>query len=216
MDIAVYRPLRRRKATSLVLLIASLGMFIVLQNVVSAIFGDDTKTIRTWPVREGLPILGARITPVQILIIVSAIVLFIATILILKHTKAGIAMRALACNPELARIVGMNTDRVILYTFIVGSALVGAAGVLISLDVDMTPTMGMSALLMGVVVAIVGGIGSLPGAAVGALLIALAQNFGVWYIPSQWQDAIAFAIMLLFLIFRPSGVFGRKLAKVRL
>jgi len=215
MDIGIYRPLRRRRATPLVLLIASLGMYIVIQNVISAVFGDDTKTIRTWPVREGLPVFGARITPVQIIIIAVAIVLFIATILILKYTKAVIAMRALASNPELSRIVGMDTDRVILYTFLVGSALVGAAGVLISLDIDMTPTMGLNALLMGVVAAIVGGIGSIPGAAVGALILALAQHLGVWKIPSQWQDAIAFGILLVFLIFMPSGVFGRRVRKVR-
>ena len=216
MELGVYRPLRRRLATPVVLLIASLGMYIVLQNVISAVFGDDTKTIRTWPVREGLNILGARITPVQIIIIGTTVVLFVATILILKYTKAGTAMRALAANPELARVVGMDTDRVILYTFLVGSALCGAAGVLISLDIDMTPTMGLNALLMGVVAAIVGGIGSLPGAALGALLLALAQNFGVWKIPSQWQDAIAFAILLVFLVFRPAGMFGVRVRKVRI
>jgi branched-chain amino acid transport system permease protein len=215
MDLLVYRPLRRRQASSLVLLIASLGLYVVLQNAISAIFGDETQTIRTWPVRGGLPILGARITPVQILIIVVAIALFTGTILVLKYTKAGIAMRALACNAELARVVGMDTDRVILYAFLIGSALVGAAGVLISLDVDMTPTMGLNALLMGVVAAIVGGIGSIPGAAVGALILAFAQQFGVLRIPSQWQDAIAFGVLLVFLLVRPAGVLGRRAGKVR-
>jgi len=215
MEWAIYRPLRRRLATPLVLLIASLGTYIVIQNLISAVFGDDTKTIRTWPVREGLPIFGARITPVQIIIIATAILLFAATILILKRTKAGIAMRALASNPELSLVVGMDADRVILYTFLVGSALVGAAGVLISLDIDMTPTMGLNALLMGVVSAIVGGIGSIPGAAVGALILALAQHLGVWKIPSQWQDAIAFGILLVFLLFMPYGVLGKRVKKVR-
>ena len=215
MELLIYRPLRRRQATPLVLLIASLGLYIVIQNVISAFFGDDTKTIRTWPVREGLSVLGARITPVQLIIIGCAVVLFAATILILKYTRAGVAMRALAANPELARVVGMDADRVVLYTFLVGSALCGAAGVLISLDIDMTPTMGLSALLMGVVAAIAGGIGSLPGAALGALLLALAQHLGVWKIPSQWQDAIAFAVLLVFLVFRPAGVFGARLRKVR-
>ncbi len=213
MEVCIYRPLRRMQATPVVLLIASMGLYIVIQNCISAFFGDDTKTIRTWPVREGLEVFGARITPVQIIIIASAIVLFIATIWILKKTRAGIAMRALASNPELSRVVGMDADRVVLYTFVAGSALCGAAGVLISLDIDMTPTMGMNALLMGVVAAVAGGIGSLPGAAVGALILALAQHLGVWKLPSQWQDAIAFAILLIFLLFRPSGVFGAKLRK---
>jgi len=215
MECGIYRPLRRRGATPMVLLIASLGMYIVIQNLISAFFGDDTKTIRTWPVREGLPVFGARITPVQIVIIATTTLLFVATIRVLKRTKAGIAMRALASNPELAGVVGMNADRVILNAFLVGSALVGAAGVLISLDIDMTPTMGLNALLMGAVAAIIGGIGSIPGAAIGALILAFAQQFGVWKIPTQWQDAIAFAVLLVFLVMRPWGVFGRKGRRVR-
>ena len=88
--------------------------------------------------------------------------------------------------------------------------MAGLAGLLVSLDVGMNPTMGMRALLMGVVTVIVGGIGSIRGAALAALLIGLAQNFCVWFISSQWQDAIVFVILLLFLIFRPQGFFGRR------
>jgi branched-subunit amino acid ABC-type transport system permease component len=79
----------------------------------------------------------------------------------------------------------------------------------------MTPTMGLNALLMGAVAAIIGGIGSIPGAAIGALILAFAQQFGVWKIPTQWQDAIAFAVLLVFLVMRPWGVFGRKARRVR-
>lgn len=216
LECGIYRPLRRKRATPMVLLIASLGMYIVIQNLISAFFGDDAKTIRTWPVVEGLPIFGAHVTQIQILIIAVAALLFIVTILVLRYTKAGIALRALASNPSLALVIGMDTDRIILNGFLIGSALVGAAGVLISLDIDMTPTMGMNALLMGVVAAIIGGIGSIPGIAIGSLVLALAQHLGVWKIPTQWQDAIAFAILLLFLMLRPQGVFGKGVKKARL
>lgn len=197
----------------MILLLASLGIYIVLQNTISLIFGDDTKSIRSGEVREGLEILGARITPIQIAIICTSIVLVIATAIFLQRTKIGKATRAVANDPELANISGIDSDRVILYTFAIGSALAGIAGILVALDVDMTPTMGMNALMMGVVAMIIGGVGSIPGVALGALLLGFAQNFGVWYISSQWQDAIAFGILLIFLLFRPQGFLGKKVKK---
>ncbi len=209
----VYRPLRKKNSSSLILLLASLGIYIVLQNVISMVFGDDTKSIRTWPVVEGLNVFGARITPVQIIIIITSIVLLILVAYFLHLSKTGKAMRAVANDPELANISGINSDKVILISFAIGSALAGIAGILVSLDVDMTPTMGMNALMMGVVAMIVGGVGSIRGIVLGSLLLALAQNLGVWYISSQWQDAIAFAILLIFLLFKPEGFFGKKLRK---
>ncbi len=213
MEWFVYKPLRKRGATSIILLLASLGLYIVLQNTISMLFGDDTKSIRTWPVVEGNEILGARITDVQIVIIVVSIVLVLLVAGFLALAKTGKAMRAVANNKELANISGINSDKIILISFAIGSALAGVAGILIALDVDMTPTMGMNALMMGVVAMIVGGVGSIWGIALGALLLALAQNLGVWYISSQWQDAIAFAILLIFLLFKPEGFFGKKVKK---
>lgn len=214
MELAVYRPLRRREANPLILLIASLGMYIVLQNLISLFFGDDTKTIRNGVVKEGINIFGAYITPIQICIIVVSALLVITTWLILTRTKMGKLMRAVANDPWLAEASGIDSDRVILATFAIGSALAGFAGILVSLDIDMTPTMGLNALMMGVVAVIVGGVGSIPGVVLGALLLGMAQHLGVWKISSQWQDAIAFIVLLTFLIFRPQGFLGRKITKV--
>jgi len=213
MELFIYKPLRKRGATSIILLLASLGLYIVLQNLISMIFGDDTKSIRTWPVVAGREMLGARITDVQIIIIAVSIVLVALVAGFLAVAKTGKAMRAVANNKELANISGINSDKVILISFAIGSALAGIAGILVAMDVDMTPTMGMNALMMGVVAMIVGGVGSIWGIALGALLLALAQNLGVWYISSQWQDAIAFAILLIFLLFKPEGFFGKKVRK---
>ena len=214
MELVVYRPLRRREANPLILLIASLGMYIVLQNLISLFFGDDTKTVRSGVVKEGINVLGAYITPVQISIIVVSALLVITTWLILTRTKTGKLMRAVANDPWLAEASGIDSDRVILATFAIGSALAGFAGILVSLDIDMTPTMGMNALMMGVVAVIVGGVGSIPGVVLGALLLGMAQHLGVWKISSQWQDAIAFVVLLTFLIFRPQGFLGKKISKV--
>jgi branched-chain amino acid transport system permease protein len=213
MEFVIYKPLRKKKSSSLILLLASLGIYIVLQNIISMVFGDDTKSIRTWPVVEGLNVFGARITPVQIIIIASSICLLLLTSSVLRFTRIGSVMRAVANDPELANISGINSNKVILTSFAIGSALAGIAGILVSLDVDMAPTMGMNALMMGVVAMIVGGVGSIRGIVLGSLLLALAQNLGVWYISSQWQDAIAFAILLIFLLFKPEGFFGKKLKK---
>lgn len=201
----------------MVLLLASLGLFIVMQNVICMVFGDDTKSIRSGVVREGLPIFGARIKPIQIIIIVISVLLVVCVALWLKKSKTGKAMRAVANDAELANISGIDADKVILRTFTVGSILAGVAGILVALDVDMTPTMGMNALMMGVVAVLIGGVGSIPGVAFGALLLGLAQHLGVWKISSQWQDAIAFIILFVFLLFRPfrpQGFLSRKVKKV--
>ena len=213
IDIGIYRQLRQKNASSLILLLASLGLFIVIQNLISLTFGDDTKTIRSGAVVEGLPLFGARITPIQITIIVVSVLLLAICSVFMKKTKIGKAMRAVANDPELARVVGIETDQVILFTFALGSALAAIAAILISLDTDMTPMMGFYALLMGVVAVIAGGIGSIPGAALGGLLVGMAQHLGVWKIPTQWQDTIVFLILIFFLLFRPQGFLGRVVKK---
>lgn len=212
-EVGVYRPLRKRYAGTLVLLIASLGLYVGLQNLISLFYGDGIRTMRTGPVREGIAVLGARITPIQLLTIAAAVGLFVVVGLALAYSRLGRALRAVANDPELARVAGIDTDRCVLFAFGLGSALAAVAAILISLDVDITPTMGMNALLMGVVATIIGGVGSIPGVALGSLLLGLAQHLGVWKVGSEWQDAIAFAVLVAFLLFRPYGVFGRELKK---
>lgn len=216
MDILIYRPLRYKNASSMILLLASLGIYIVLQNLVSVFFGDDTKSIQLGPIRKGLNILGARITPVQIVIICISIWFVVTLTLFLRKSKLGKAMRAVANDPGLADISGINSNRVVLWTFAMGSGLAGFAGILVAMDVGMTPTMGMNALMLGVVAMIVGGVGSITGVAFGSLLLGLAQHLGVWKISSQWQEAIAFIILFVFLLFKPEGFKGKKIKKAKL
>jgi branched-chain amino acid transport system permease protein len=214
IEVIVYKPMRYRGATPLVLLLSSLGIYIVLQNIISMAFGNDKKTLRSGMVTVGIEFIGARITPIQISIIAGGMILLIGCWALLNFTKMGTRMRAVASDPNLALVIGIDIDRTIFFAFLLGSFLAGIAGLLISFDVDMTPNMGMNALMMGVVAVIVGGVGSIPGAALGGFLIAFAQNFGVWQISSQWRDAIAFVILLLFLLYRPYGFFGKKIRKV--
>jgi len=213
LEVGVYRPLRRKGASSLILLLASLGLLIVIQNAISLIFGDDTKTMRGSAVTEGLSVFGARVTPIQINIIAVSVLLSALCWVFIKYSSKGKATSAVANDPELARIVGIKSDQVILFTFILGSAMAAIASILISFDTDMTPMMGFNALLMGVVAAIVGGIGSIPGALLGGLFVGMAQHIGVWKLPTQWQDAIVFVILILFLLLRPQGFLGKPLKK---
>ncbi len=210
MELLLYRHLRHKDSSALIFLLASLGIYIFLQNVVSMFFGDETRSIRTGIVKEGIDVLEARITPIQIITICVSVVLVIALSIFMKRTKIGKSMRAVANDPELASISGIASGRIILWAFAIGSGLAGLAGILVALDVDMTPTMGMHALMMGVVAVIIGGVGSFPGIALAALLLATAQHLGVWFIGSQWQDAIAFIILIVFLLFKPEGFLGKR------
>ncbi len=210
IDRAVYVPLRRKKASSLVLMLASFGVFIFFENLIAMIYGNQILTMRTGPIREGYHILGAVITPIQIMIIVVSLVLMVLLWLFIKLTKFGKSMRAVADDRVAASVVGINSERTIMLSFFIGSALAGIAGVLVSLETNLEPTMGFSALLKGIIAAIIGGTTSIPGAVLGALLLGAAENFGIWYIPAGWKDAISFTILIIFLLFRPQGILGKR------
>ena len=213
LDVFVYRQLRHKGASPLILLIASLGIYVVLQNIISIIFGDESRSIRLGEVEGGINVLGARLTLIQISIICVSAAMVAGVVMVLRLTKIGLAIRAVGNSPQLAGVSGISNNRVVLWTGGIASALAGTGGILVAMDVNMTPTMGMQALMMGVVAVIVGGIGRIGGIVLGALLLATAQHCGVWTIGSQWQDAIAFVILLIFLIVRPEGFLGKKVRK---
>jgi len=210
IDRLVYKPLRKRKAPNLVFLLASFGVFILIQNLLQLIYGAQILTIRTGPVKEGHHILGAVITDTQILIISVSVVLCVGLWLFVKTTKLGKAMRAVADDPLAASVVGINPERIILAAFAIGSVLAGAAGILISLETNIEPTMGMNAILKGIIASIIGGIGSIPGAMFGGLFLGIAENLGIWKISAGWKDCIAFVILIIFLLLRPGGIMGIK------
>jgi branched-chain amino acid transport system permease protein len=207
MEMWVYRPLRRRDASFLVIFLTSLGLFISLQNLVSLFFGDAARVLsRSWG--DGISIYGARATNFQIEeVIVSTLVV---GVLWMGHrfSRYGRMLRAVADNPELSRIVGLPTGKIFLLSFILGSALASLGGILGGYDVALTPSMGFHALLVGMVAAIVGGLGSFAGALLGGLLVAFAENFGSAPFSSQWRDPIVFLILILFLFIRPEGLVG--------
>lgn len=216
IDRLVYFPLRKQKASNLVFLLASFGVFIFIQNLIQLIYGAQILTLRTGPVKEGHHILGAVITDIQILILAVSIILSLALWMFVQYSKLGKAMRAVADDPVAASVVGINPEKVIIAVFFIGSVLAGTAGILISLETNLEPTMGFNAILKGIIASIIGGIGSIPGAVLGGVFLGLAENLGIWKIQAGWKDAIAFAILIAFLLIRPAGILGVKTEQERL
>jgi branched-subunit amino acid ABC-type transport system permease component len=168
-------------------------------------WGDRIYSIRGNLPREGIAIGDARITGVQLATVVAAGLLSFLLSTFLSHTKVGRAIRAVGSDPELADTSGINSNAVVLWAVAIGSAIAGLAGMLVAADVGMTPTMGMNPLMMGVVAVIIGGTNSTLRIALSALLLAMVQHIAAWFLGSQWQGATAFAVLIIFLLFKPEG-----------
>jgi branched-chain amino acid transport system permease protein len=147
----------------------------------------------------------------QIVVIVVTAVLLVALRFVVLKTRMGRAMRAVAFNPEAAALMGVNTDVVVSFTFALGSALAAAAGILFAINYpSIDPLMGIMPGLKAFVAAVLGGIGNLPGAALGGMIIGITETLVSGYISSTYRDAIAFAVLILILLFKPSGLLGKK------
>ncbi|HHD92152.1 MAG TPA: branched-chain amino acid ABC transporter permease [Candidatus Portnoybacteria bacterium] len=210
MNATVYKQLRKRKASAVILLIASFALLILFESLILLLFGADVKTIGFIKIAKGLEFLGAIITPLQIIIIASSFILFGLLFLFIKRTKLGKAMRAVSDNKDVAEIVGISSEKIYNWSFIIGSAIAGIAAILIGLEQNLEPTMGTNLMIKGFTASVIGGIDSVPGAILGAFLLGFAENFGIWFLPSGYKDAIAFIILFIFLLFRPQGILGVK------
>ena len=209
----IYKPLQKRNLASWQMMIASLGLYVVLQNIVSMVWGDSTLSFRTWEVKVGHEILGAYITDVQIITIVASILLLFGSWLFCEKTQTGRKIKAVSSNPELSNVLGISRDKAVIWSFILGSGLAACAGILIAADTDMTPTMGFNWLLYAVVAMIIGGMGKMRYLILGALLLASAQHLAAYYLDSKWMNATAYIILIIFLCFRPYGFSGKRIKK---
>lgn len=211
MEAGVYRRLRRRGGSPSVLLLSSLGLYVSLTAVIAMLFGSQAETV---PVRRAaacISVYGANLTLMQNVIAACGTVTVCVGAAALALTAPGRAVRAVASDPWLARVVGVDTDRVTMGVFAAGSALAGLGGILFSLDLHLRPTMGLQVLMLAVVAVLLGGRGSPGGLAMAAVTLAICRNLGGWYLGSQWQDTIAFLILLGCLLARPRGFLGRPL-----
>ncbi|MDP2641862.1 MAG: branched-chain amino acid ABC transporter permease [bacterium] len=207
VNLLVYKRLRERKASKMVFLVASLGVFTVLQAILAIIFSSQFQTLSKG-VRETriFEIFGAVITEVQLIILVTGLVITVILALMMKMTLFGKAIKAVADDEEVSKIVGIDTEKIIGRVFAIGAVIAALAGMLVGFDTGVEPTMGMSLLLKGVIASIIGGIGNVWGGVLGAFLLGFVENFGIWKISGEWKDAIAFGLLIVFLLFRPQGI----------
>jgi len=206
----VYAPLRTRKSSSMVLLVASLGVMTALQAIVAIIFTSQFQTLSRNAGSENVyTIFCGVITQTQLVILILGLLIMTGIGLMFRYTLFGKAIKAVGDDEEVSKIVGINTTKVIGWTFFIGSAIAGLAGILVGFDTGIEPTMGMSLLLKGVIACIIGGIGNVYGGVLGAFLLAFIENFGIWQISGEWKDAIAFGVLIIFLLFRPQGILKR-------
>jgi branched-chain amino acid transport system permease protein len=214
-----YRPLRH--APRLAPLITAIGVSIVLQNLAMMIWGRGYISFPAIFPSSSHDIFGARITDVQIAIVVMAVVIMASLLTLVNRTKMGRAMRATAENPAVAGLMGVNINAVISFTFIVGSALAAVAGLMVSANYGLAHYyMGFMLGLKAFTAAVLGGIGNLKGAVLGGLLLGLIESLGAGYIGqltggflgSHYQDVFAFFVLILVLVFKPSGLIGERVS----
>jgi branched-chain amino acid transport system permease protein len=212
LDRLVYRPLRRRGSGIVIFAIASLGIAISMRSLI-LIFWASSPRFYVPGIRPttDLPF-GVRIVTDQIFIFFAAMVLAVLVYLLLFRSKLGKAMRAMADNPDLALVSGINTDQVVVWTWIIGGALVGIAGVMLALQAQLKPELGFVLLLPLFAATILGGIGSPQGAFVGAMIVGVSQEVAVTigFLSPGYKFSIAFIILILILLLRPRGIFGAK------
>lgn len=203
-----YRPVR--KYSRLTALITAIGVSLLLENGGQVVFGADPKFFPELFKKRNIDLFGgASINSADIIVLVIALVLMIGLQIVVFRTKTGRAMRAVSFNLQSAKLMGINTDRIIMFTFALGSALAAAAGVLVAIRIPrIDPLMGILVGLKAFVAAVLGGIGNIPGAVLGGLLIGITETMVVGYLSPTYKDAVAFAILILILLFRPSGLLG--------
>jgi branched-chain amino acid transport system permease protein len=210
-----YRPLR--KAPRLSLLITAIGVSLLIENVsqLQMVFGPTPQAFPTLiENRKLLDWHGLTLSNIEALVLGLAIGLMVLLYLIVHHTKLGLAMRAVSFDFQTASLMGINVNQVILFTFVLGSALAGAAGVLFGMSYpSIDPLIGLPYGIKAFVSAVLGGIGNIPGALLGGFLIGEAETLTASYISSTYKDAVAFIILILILLVKPSGILGRKVVE---
>jgi len=226
LEAVAYRPLRRRNSRPLTFLITAIGMSFVLQEFVHFVLPEiltgyggsnaQQPIILVRP-RVQFQIFGADVTNVTLVIVASAVVLAALTDIALNRTKFGRGIRAVAQDPTTATLMGVSRERIIMATFLIGGLLAGAAALLFILKVPQG-ILYSGGFLLGIkafAAAVLGGIGNLRGALLGGLLLGVMENYGQALFGTQWRDVVAFVLLVLVLLIRPTGILGESLGKVR-
>jgi branched-chain amino acid transport system permease protein len=219
LDIFAYRPLRQ--SPRLAALITAIGMSIFLQNLAMVIWGSRPKpfphgALPAYFEESAVSFGGVNLSWFHLFIFGLTICMMVGLNLIIKKTRWGKAMRAVAQNKTMAALAGINVNRVISYTFALAGALGGAAGIMVGAYYNtLYPTMGYVAGVKAFAAAVLGGIGSVPGAMLGGVVLGVAEAFGAGYLSSLYRDGISYAVMIIVIILIPAGLFGRVLKETK-
>ena len=209
LDRILYRKLRMKKSGPVMLAMSSLGAAFILRMIILILWGADSLFYRPGLIRYALQLpLGIKIRPDQILILAVVCLLVGLLHMFLQKTKLGKAMRATADNMELALVSGIDTERIIIWTWGIGGALAAAGGILYGIDVQVHPYMGWNFLIPLFAATILGTIGNIYGAMVGGLVIGVAQQVSTAFMLPTYKPAVAFMVMIIILLVRPKGIFG--------
>lgn len=215
LERAAYRPLRRRNAPRIAFLISAIGASYFLYNLAGKEFGRDSVSIKA-PFNlygKAFSLFGANVQTYQVVVAVAAVIMLVGLDRLVAVTRLGKGIRAVAQDADTASLMGVNIDRVISQTFVIGGLLGGAAGFLFGLNYGVVYTMGFTPGLKAFTAAVLGGIGNIRGAVVGGLVLGLVENFGSACIQTSWRDVIAFGILVAVLIVRPTGLLGERLGR---
>lgn len=219
LDIIAYRPLRQ--SPRLAALITAIGMSIFLQNLAMVIWGSRPKpfpqgALPAYFEKTAVSVGGVNLSWFHIFIYGMTIAMMVGLNLILKKTRWGKAMRAVAQNKTMASLAGINVNRVISHTFFLAGALGGAAGVMTGAFYNrIEPTMGYIAGVKAFAAAVLGGIGSVPGAMLGGIVLGVAEAFGAGYLSSLYRDGISYGVMIIVIILIPAGLFGKVIKETK-
>jgi branched-chain amino acid transport system permease protein len=215
VDFLILKSLRARNAPHLAPMIASIGVAIMLTNLAQGLFGAENQRFPAGTIpEESLNIGTLHVTVLQIGIVAISFILMLVLLLAMRRTQLGRALRAIAESPKAAHLLGINVEGLFLLTSFAAAALGGAAGVLVGLSFNaISPFMGQPMLHKGIAVIILGGMGDIRGALIGGLFLGFAEVLTVAYISSDFRDAVAFGLLFLILLVRPSGMFGKVLER---
>jgi branched-chain amino acid transport system permease protein len=205
----VYVVIQRHEGSFFTVFAASFGAAIVVENLIAIFFGKGLMTVSTEWSRSLEMLPGLFIAPMSLVAVAVAVLCFAILHYVFTHTNLGVALRALGENPTLVDVFGLNQRDLAKYAFLIGSVLAVPAAVLTATTSGVSATMGHHIMMISIAATIVGGVGSLRGAAMAGMLFGLAENLSLAFFEPQWSEAVTFVILFLFIIFRPGGFYGR-------
>jgi branched-chain amino acid transport system permease protein len=214
LERVAYRPLRRRGAPKLAFLISAIGASLLLLNLAGKEFDYQNVSMpQLYTSGEVFSVFGAPVTTNQLVVAGAAVVMLVGLDRLIARTRLGQGIRAVAQDAEVASLMGVDIDKVITRTFVIGGILGGVAGFLFGIQFGVQYNMGFAAGVKAFTAAVLGGIGNVRGAVLGGLLLGVAENLGVACVQSAWRDVIAFLILVLILMLRPTGLLGERLGR---